>query len=131
MNNDHQSDLSSILRRVYEKLGPTENVLSWLKELGPRSHSFLQWFFGENVLQAEQFKGLSLEGFKAVQSMFVDLNEHLRMLCHYKGKLTIEPKAGGDHKDWIEIEYSNKKDFVYVLVDPTKLFGLRFLESLL
>jgi len=74
MNNDRSSELGSILRRIYERLGPSENVLNWLKELGPRSPSFLEWFFTENVLQAEQFKNLSLEGFKAVQSMFVDLN---------------------------------------------------------
>lgn len=131
MTNDKQSELSSILRRVYEKLGPTENVLNWLKELGPRSPSFLQWLFEETVPQQEQFKNLTLDGFKAVQSMFVDLNEHLKKLSHYKGKLTIEPKPGDANKDTIEIEYTNKKDFVYVLVDPTRLSGLQFLEFLL
>jgi hypothetical protein len=130
MNNDKNSDLSSILQRVYERFGPTEHVLNWLKDLGPRSPSFLEWFFRE-IPQAEQWKGLSLDGFKAIQSMFVDLNEHLKMLSHYKSKLTVEPKAGGEHKDYIEIEYTNKKDFLYVLVDPTKLTGLSFLENLL
>ena len=45
MTNDSTSELSSILRRVYEKLGPTESVLNWLKEVGLKSPSFLQWFF--------------------------------------------------------------------------------------
>lgn len=100
MSNDPQTDFSPILRRVYEKLGPTEHVLNWLKELGPRSPSFLDWFF-QTEPQAEPFKNLSLDGFKAVQSMFVDLNEHLHKLHHYKGKLVIEPKPGSETKDSI------------------------------
>jgi hypothetical protein len=75
-----------------------------------------------------------LDGFKAVQSLFIDLNEHLKKVSYYKGKLTIEPKSTStttEQKDSIEIEYTTKRDFVYVLCNPTQLSGLAFLESLL
>jgi hypothetical protein len=93
ISNDNNSDLGFILKRVYEKLGPAEHVLNWLKDIGCRSSSFMQWFFEDNVGHAEAFKGLSLDGFKAIQSMFIDLNENQKKVSYFKGKLTIQPKS--------------------------------------
>lgn len=122
------------MKKVFQKLGPNDYVLNWLKDIADKATSFLIWFFTEESTVIGSFKDLSQDGFKAIQSMFIDLNAHLKNLNYLKGKITVQPKGtntNDDQKDVIEIEYTTKRDFLFVLCDPTKLQGMVFLERLL
>lgn len=87
--NDPQSDLGEIVKKVFVKLGPTDIVLNWVKDIAHKATFFLIWFFTEESTAIGSFKDLSLDGFKAIQSMFVDLNAHLKNLTYLKSRITV------------------------------------------